>query len=58
MRKIHELDEKVTDYEHQIMFLEKDRTQSRIDIDLMKRTFIDKLQTLEELVKNEKDLRF
>eukprot|EP00347_Sterkiella_histriomuscorum_P005529 403356266 len=56
-RKIHEMDEKILDMEKNNTQLEKDKATSRIEFEQIKRQQLDRIHSLEELIKNEKELR-
>ncbi|CDW85387.1 UNKNOWN [Stylonychia lemnae] len=56
-RKIHELDEKLVELEKQYNQLEKEKSNNRVEFEQIKRQQLDKIHSLEELIKNEKELR-
>ena len=57
IRKIHEQDDKILELESLISVLEKDKMNQRVEYDCEKRNMLDKIHSLEEIVRNEKDLR-
>lgn len=57
LRKFHELDNKQLDLEKELAELEKEKVQSRLSWDQIKRNQLDSIHSLEEMLRNEKEMR-
>lgn len=57
LRKIHELELKIAELDKLNTGLEKDKANMRQNYETFKRQQLDKIHTLEDMIKNEKELR-